>query len=357
MTSTDADAVLAKFRDYVTGPTRYANLLTVFELGIVAQLKATGPDGMTATQLAAVTGVSAHHVEQLLELPVKDGFIARAPRTGAYTLDGIARLTDEELARVMPWLHMVKEVCLRQLYHLTESVREGRIVGLEQLYGFTGNFYQASKAHPELHAAWEPVMHAVTGYIDPWFYSRLDLPAGARVIDIAGNTAQGAVLAQKYHGEKGIHVTCFDLPEKEDEALDNIAGAGVGDSCRFIGGDALAEIPKGFDVAMIKHFLDMWDHDNALRILRNTYEALPAGGRLIAMHLTYPEDGNAATADFFPAYFFGCTMAQGGPQKLSTWAAWIEEAGFKITGTVEQDMTTAPADTIPAHSIVYATKV
>ncbi|WP_279616550.1 hypothetical protein [Streptomyces cellostaticus] len=42
---------------------------------------------------------------------------------------------------------------------------------------------------------------------------------------------------------------------------------------------------------------------------------------------------------------------------MSTWAAWTEEAGFKVTRTVEQDMTTAPADTIPAHSIVYATKV
>ncbi|MEV6836321.1 methyltransferase [Streptomyces sp. NPDC051133] len=273
MPTNDADVVLAKFRDYITGPTRYATLLTVFELGIVAQLKAAGPDGMSAAQLAAVTGVSAHHVEQLLQLPVKDGFLARDPATGAYTLDGIARLSDAELARVMPWLHMIKEVCLRQLYHLTDSVREGRIVGLEKFYGFTGNFYQASKAHPELHRTWEPVMHAVTDYIDPWFYGRLDLPAGARVVDIAGNTGQGAILAQKYHGEKDIHVTCFDLPEKEDEALDNIAGAGLEDRCCFIGGDALAEIPRGFDVALIKHFLDMWDHDNALRVLRNTYEA------------------------------------------------------------------------------------
>ncbi|MFC9295004.1 methyltransferase [Streptomyces sp. NPDC057011] len=355
MTQHTKDGILAAFRDIIVGPTRFATLATVFELGIPAQIKAAGPDGMNAAQLAAVTGATAHTVEQLLTLPVKEGFVARAA-TGQYTLDGLALLDDEDLARITPWIGLVKEVCLRQVYRLTESVRTGEVVGLKELYGVEGNFYSNMLNLPGLHETWAKAMAQVTSVADPWLFSRLAFPQGARVLDVAGNTGQGAVLAHRYHPGKDLHVTCFDLPEKESQALANFKSAGVQDSCAFIGGDAFAGIPAGFDVITIKHFLDMWDRDSAVRILRNAYEALPAGGTLYAMHLVYPEAGGGSVEEFFPAYFLGCTMAQGGPQTSATYVSWIKEAGFTVESVTEQDTTAFPADTIPAHSVICATK-
>ncbi|WP_241740994.1 methyltransferase [Streptomyces sp. L2] len=352
-----SSAVLGTFRDYILGPTRFMNLMSCFELGIITNLTRFHPAGLTAQQIADATGTTAHNVEQLMQLPVKDGFLSYNEKTGTYALEGLGRLSEAELDRVLPWMSVVKEVCLRQLYYLTDSVRTGKIVGLEQLYGVTGNFYAAGEALPDLHVAWAKTMSQVSAFIDPWFFNQLDLPENAKVLDLAGNTGQGALLAHQHHPGKNLHVTCFDLPEKEAETLENFRTHGVEEHCSFIGGDAFAEVPRGFDIIMIKHFLDMWDRDSARRILDNVFESLDVGGKVIALSLTYPEDTIAdAVADFFPAYFLGCTMAQGGPQKLTTYTTWLKESGFDITNTITQDPATLTPDTIPIHSIICATK-
>ncbi|MDX3537516.1 methyltransferase [Streptomyces sp. MB09-01] len=355
MSQQTKDGVLRTLRDIIVGPTRFATIATIFELGIAAQLKTAGEEGMNAAQLAAVTATTAHNIEQLLQLAVKEGLVARS-ESGQYTSAGLALLDDGDLARITPWIGLVKEVCLRQVYHLTESVRSGEIVGLKELYGVEGNFYSNMLNLPSLHETWAKAMAQVTALADPWLFGRLDFPRGARVLDVAGNTGQGAVLAHRHHPDKDLHITCFDLPEKEGAALASFKEAGLEERCAFIGGDAFAAVPAGFDVITIKHFLDMWDRQNAVRILRNAHEALPAGGILYAMHLVYPEQGGGGVEEFFPAYFLGCTMAQGGPQKTAAYVAWIEEAGFTVTSVTEQDTTAFPADTIPAHSVICASK-
>ncbi|EST18938.1 methyltransferase [Streptomyces roseochromogenus] len=355
MSQHSKEQVLARFRDIVVGPTRFATIAAVFELGIPAQLKAAGSDGMHIKQLSAVTGVGAHNLAQLLELPVKEGLLAR-DGAGHYRLDGLGLLDHEDLARITPWLDLIKEVCLRQVYHLTESARTGRVIALKELFNVEGIFYSNMDKMPAQHAVWAKAMAQVTGLVDPWLFSQLDFAQDARVLDLAGNTGQGAILAHKYHPGKGLRVDCLDLPEKESEAVAAFKAAGLDGVCSFIGGDAFQPLPTGYDVIMIKHFLDMWDRQNAVKILTNAYEALPAGGTLYAVHLVFPEAGGSGVEEFFPAYFLACTMAQGGPQTSATYASWIAEAGFAIKSITEQDTTAFPADTVPVHSIICATK-
>ncbi|MCQ4085189.1 hypothetical protein NGB36_32675 [Streptomyces sp. RB6PN25] len=351
------DAVLAKFREYVLGPLRFMNLLSCFELGIVDVLKGNAGGGMTAVQIADATGIAPHSVEQMLYLLVKEDFVSFDESSASYALDGIKHLSDDDLGRVLPWMDMVKVVCLRQLYYLTESVRTGKVVGLKELYDFEGNFYEASTRYPELQASWGAMMDQVTGFIDPWFFGNLDLPDNAKVLDVAGNTGLGAVLAYRHKRVENLHVTCFDFPEKEAEALENFRAHGVQDHCSFIGGDVFDSVPKGFDVVMIKHFLDMFDKENVFRILKGVHEALDVGGQVYVLVPIYPEDvKSSCSVDFFPAYFLGCTMAQGGPQKISTYEQWMEACGFKVTKAVSQDISAMPPDVIPVHGIICGTK-
>jgi SAM-dependent methyltransferase len=350
-------AVLTRFREHMLGPLRFMNLLSCFELGIVDALRTDSGGEMTAEQIAEVTGLRAHAVEQMLWLLVKENFVAYDEASATYRLAGIKLLTDEDLGRVLPWMDMIKVVCLRQLYYLTESVRSGKVVGLKELYDFDGNFYEASTRHPELLKSWGGMMDAVTGFIDPWFHENLEVAQDARVLDMAGNTGLGAILALQHKRDRNIEVTCFDFAEKEAEARANFRAHGVEDRCSFIGGDVFDGVPKGFDIVMIKHFLDMFDKENVFRILRNVHEALDVGGQVVVLVPIYPEDVRVSSSvDFFPAYFYGCTMAEGGPQKVSTYEKWMEECGFTVTKVVSQDIRTMPADMIPVHGILCATK-
>ncbi|GAB2580501.1 hypothetical protein GCM10027168_11710 [Streptomyces capparidis] len=256
-------------------------------------------------------------------------------------------------------MNMIKVVALRQLFYLTDSARTGTLVGLKELYGAEGTLYGAVAKHQDLRESWATLMNAVTARIDPWFFDNDDIPSGAKVLDVAGNTDLGAIHTYKLKTSPGLRVTTFDLPERERECLENFKANGVDEHCSFIGGDVFEDIPTGFDVVLIKHFLDMFDKDDVFRILQGVSKSLEVGGQVHVMVPVYPEDIKDAdnyNVDFFPAFFIGCTMGQGGPQKLSTYRRWMEECGFTVTKAIAKDPTDIPQDVIPVPAILSATK-
>lgn len=355
MTTWDAKTtrVLSTLRDYMVGPTRFMNLLSCFELGIVDLLRKN--TRMTARELAESVGGTEAAIQQLLFLPVKEEFISFDEETGTYALDGLGLPSDDDFDRVLPWFEMIKVVCLRQLFHLSESVRTGTLVGLRELYGFEGTLYQATAEHEDLRVAWSGSMKSVTSAIDEWFFGNFDVPPGTKVLDVAGDTGLGAILARRYKPEENLTVACFDLPAKEAAALENFRAHGVADHCSFIGGDVFDGLPKGYDVVMIKHFLGMFGPENVVRIFDRVHEALEPGGELYILAPVYPEDlKSSCSVDFFPAYFLGATMGEGGPQKLSTYAKWLAEAGFEVVTAITQDSAAMPPDMLHVHGIIRA---
>jgi O-methyltransferase domain len=352
-----AEATLARFREYMVGPARFMTLLSCFELGVIDALRAT--PGMTAAQLGAAVGAKPDAVEQLLFLLVKEGFVGYDETSGAYTLDALAAVSEANLRRALTYMNMIKVVALRQLFYLTDSVRTGTLVGLKELYGAEGTLYGAVADHEDLRQSWATLMDTVTARVDPWFFGNIDVPSGGRILDLAGNTGLGAIHAYRHNATSGLRVTTFDLPAKEQQCLNNFKAHGVQEHCSFIGGDVFDGVPKGFDVVLIKHFLDMFDRDDVFRILEGVNQSLEIGGRVHVMVPVYPEDITDAdnyNVDFFPAFFIGCTMGQGGPQKLSTYTRWLTECGFTVTKTVTKEPADNPPDVIPVQAIISATK-
>ncbi|MFE9665399.1 methyltransferase [Microbispora bryophytorum] len=352
-----AEATLARFREYMVGPARFMNLLSCFELGIVDALRAN--PGMTADELGAAVGAKAAAVEQLLFLLVKEGFVAHDEASGAYTLDALAEVPEAELKGVVDFMHFIKVVTLRQLFYLTESARTGTLVGLRELYGFEGTLYEAAATHKDIGDPWSRVMNATTARIDPWFFDNIDVPPGSRVLDLAGNTGLGAIHTYKHKASPGLRVTTFDLPEREEDCLKNFREHGVEEHCSFIGGDVFDSIPKGFDVVLIKHFIDMWDKNDVLTILEGVNQSLEVGGQVHILVPIYPEnvkDTDNYTIDFFPSFFLGCSMGYGGPQKLSVYRGWLEAAGFTVTQAISKDPADLPPYALPVQAILSATK-
>ena len=351
------EATLARFREFMVGPARFMNLLSCFELGIIDALREN--PGVTAARLGDAVGVKPDAVEQLLQLLVKEGFVSYDEGSGAYSLDALAGVAKADLQRALNYMNLIKVIALRQVFYLTDSVRTGTLVGLNKLYGFDGNLYGAVAEHKDLREAFATVMDIVTARIDPWFFDNVDIPSGARVLDLAGNTGLGAIHTYQLKTSPGLRVTTFDLPEKEHECLQNFKDHGVEEHCSFIGGDVFESVPKGFDVVLIKHFLDMFDKGEVFKILGGVNRSLDVGGQVNIMVPVYPEnvkDSDNYNVDFFPSFFLGCTMGQGGPQKLSTYRGWLGECGFTVTKAMTKDPADLPPDVIPVQGILCATK-
>ncbi|MFI1726390.1 methyltransferase [Streptomyces sp. NPDC020489] len=333
-------------------------LVSVFELGIVDRLR--DRPGQTAAELGEAVGAKPDAVEQLLFLLVKEGFVAYDEASGAYTLDALAAVAESDLKRALAYMNLIKVTALRQLFYLTESVRTGTVVGLKELYGAEGTLYDAVADHQDLDDSWLKLMNTVTANIDPWFFAHIDIPAGSRVLDVAGNTGLGAIHTYRHKTSEGLKVTTFDLPDKEPRALANFRAEGLEEHLSFIGGNVFDEIPKGFDVVLIKHFLDMFDKDNVLRILQGVHDALEVGGQINILVPVYPEnikETDNYNVDFFPAFFIGAAMGQGGPQKLSVYQNLLEQAGFKVDQAITKDASEVPPDVIPVQAILSATKL
>jgi hypothetical protein len=350
-------ATLARFRDYLVGPSRFMTLLSCFELGLFDALRERGP--LSAQQLARHAGAKPDAVEQLLALMVKEGFVAHDEQAGVYRLDALAAVTRRELDAVLADLDMIKAVTLRQLYYLTQSVRSGTPAGLKELFGVDGDLYAALADLPELREPWAKLMNTVTAHVDPWFFATIDVPAGSRVLDLAGNTGLGAIHTYTMKKSPGLHVTNFDLPAKETESLANFRAHGLEEHCSFIGGDVFEKVPDGYDVVLIKHFLPMFDKSDVFRILKAVHASLEEGAQVHALVPVFPEDltdtGNY-TADFYPSFFIGCAMGQGGPQKLSTWAAWFTACGFTVTQAVTHDPADLPPHALTVEAVISAVK-
>ena len=352
-----AEDTLARFREYMVGPARFMNLLSCFELGIVDALRET--PGLTAEQLGKTAGAKPDAIEQLLHLLVKEGFVAYDEKTAGYSLDALGAVDKEDLDRALVFLDLVKITMLRQLYYFSESVRAGTVVGLKEIYGYEGTLFGAVAEHKDLRESWAVAMDVGTARVDPWFFDNIDVPKGAKVLDLAGNTGLGAINAYEHKASPGLTVTTFDLPEKEKECLENFRAHGVTEHCSFIGGDVFEKVPEGFDIVLIKHFLDMFDKNKVLQILSGVHSSLNTGGQVDILVPVYPEDirnTSNVDIDFFPAFFLGCTMGQGGPQKMSTYQSWLEECGFTVTKTVTQDLAAMPPGTFVVHGILSATK-
>jgi hypothetical protein len=351
------EATLARFREYMVGPARFMNLLSCFELGMIDTLREN--PGMTAAQLGDAVGATPDAVEQLLHLLVKEDFVSYDEGSSAYSLDALADVAKADLQRALTLMDMIKVVMLRQVFYLTDSVRTGTVVGLKELYDFEGNLYGAVAEHKDLRESWARLMDTVTARIDPWFFDNIDIPSGSQVLDLAGNTGLGAIHAYQLKKSLGLRVTTFDLPEKENECLENFRAHGVAEHCSFIGGDVFENVPKGFDVVLIKNFLDMFGKKEVFKILDGVNRSLSVGGQVNILVPVYPEnikDSDNYTVDFYPTFFLGCTMGQGGPQKLSTYRSWLEECGFRVTKGIAKDPADIPPDALPVHGILCATK-
>jgi hypothetical protein len=333
------------------------DLLSCFELGIVDTLREN--PGMTAAKLGEAVGAKTDAVEQLLHLLVKDEFVSYDKVSGGYSLDTLADVDNDGLQRVLAFMNMIKVCVLRQVFYLTESVRAGMVVGLKELYDFQGNLYDALAEHKDLRESWSTLMDTETASIDPWFFDNVDIPSGARVLDLAGNTGLGAILTYQLKTSPGLRVTTFDLPAKEKACLENFRVHGVAEHCSFIGGDVFEKVPEGFDVVLIKHFLAMFDKEEVLKIFDEVNKSLDIDGQVNLLVPIYPEnirESDARTVDFYPSFFLGCTMGQGGPQKLSTYQSWLEECGFTVTKVIAQDTADLAPDAFSVQAIVSARK-
>lgn len=136
----------------------------------------------------------------------------------------------------------------------------------------------------------ELMQKSMTGVSVPFMRAMMDgyvkgFDGVDRLVDVGGSSgACLKMIMERYpHVREGIN---FDLPEVVAKAP-NIPGV------THVGGDMFKSIPSG-DAIFMKWILTTWTDDECKVIMKNSYDALPEKGRLIACDPVLPEETDSS---------------------------------------------------------------
>src|SRR5262245_20014833 len=247
----------------------------------VADLLAEGPQ--TPETLAAKTGTHAGSLRRVLRLLASAGVFAEdadgrfeltpvgsALRSGPGSSRAAARL----FAGPMVWQ------CWGDL--LT-TVRTGE-PAFPRLFK-TGSFEYFAD-HPEEAAVFDEAMGSFTAMISDIVAATYDFSGMREVIDVAGG--DGRLLTGILRTYPDLRGTVFDLRRRAECAMRHIAGSGLPDRHRFVGGDCFEAVREGFDAYLLKHVIHDWDDARAVRILENCRRAMRPQAKLLIIEGVYP---------------------------------------------------------------------
>jgi hypothetical protein len=99
------------------------------------------------------------------------------------------------------------------------------------------------------------------------------------IIDVGGG--QGHIMAAILAAHPAPTATVFDLESTAALAREYLVSRGLADRCDAVGGDFLAEVPRGYGAYILKSILHDWDDAKATALLKNCRRAIPRDGRLL----------------------------------------------------------------------------
>jgi SAM-dependent methyltransferase len=171
-----------------------------------------------------------------------------------------------------------------------------------------------------------------------------DFTRARQIVDVGGG--DGSFLSTVLRAFPGSAGVVFDQPHLSDAAGKRIGAAGLGERCRFVGGDFLREVPSGGDVYLLKGVLHNWPDDQAVVMLRNCRRAMGAGGRLLLIEWVVP-GGDAP----HPSKFLDLAMlfVYGGRERTEEeYVALLTEAGLRINRILGSPTTLNVLEVVPA---------
>ncbi len=153
-----------------------------------------------------------------------------------------------------------------------------------------------------------------------------------RLLDIAGGSGIYACAAVAEHTELAAAV--FEKPPVDRVARRAIERHGMSDRVEVIAGDMFADdLPAGFDLHLFSNVLHDWGEATVAGLIEKSFEALPAGGRLVIhdAHLDADERGPLPVAEYSVLLMLS---SEGKCYSVSELERMLRSVGFEDVETI-----------------------
>ena len=258
-------------------------LLSAIEMELFTQLAGHPQDLET---LRARAGLHPRSARDFFDALVALGFLERSGGVYSNTPDSDAFLDKHKPSYVGGVLEMANARLYGFWNNLTEALRTGELQN--EAKGGGAPFFEELYADParlkQFAAAMSGISHGAALQIAAHF-EWADYNTFADIGCAQGDTAVQIALANPHLTGCG-----FDLPELGPIFEEYVEHHGIADRLRFVPGDFFAGEMPAADVLVMGHVLHDWGLDEKRTLIAKAYDALPAGGALIAYESIIDDD-------------------------------------------------------------------
>jgi hypothetical protein len=255
-------------------------LLTAVEFDVFTKL---ADRRITGAELGAELDLHPRAISDFFDALVAMRFLERegdGPSAKYFNTAAGAVYLDRGQPRYVGGILVMLNARLFKFWHnLPEALRTGRPQN-EIRDGQKGMFEELYDELPRL----EQFLGAMTGLSRinfEAFAAKFDFSRFKTLCDIGGATGLLSIEVAKAHPY--LRCISFDLPQVEPIARGHIAAAGLCDRVGTTSGDFFQDpLPKA-DIITMGMILHDWNLEKKMHLIRAAYDALPAGGALVAI--------------------------------------------------------------------------
>jgi hypothetical protein len=291
----------------------------------------------TLEQLATETGCDPDALERLLRFLVGLGLFHQVD--GRYQLGDMGRFMLQDspgsqwanarmTGRLVPaW---------QQIMH---SLKTGE-TGFHKAYG--NSLFEHLQQNQADEGLFDTAMTSVHGAETQAMLDSFDFSGFQCVADIGGGN--GSVLEGLLRSYPHMQGILFDSPNAAERAEVTMRSSVISERCRFVGGDFFKDIPISADAFLLRHILHDWSDTDAITILRNCRQALPAHGKVLIAEMILPDGDEPSPVPMFDLMML---VVAGGKERSVAAYSDILEAAELTLGNVTP--TASPVSIIEAR--------
>jgi SAM-dependent methyltransferase len=155
-----------------------------------------------------------------------------------------------------------------------------------------------------------------------------DFTKFTRILDVGGGT--GAMSIALCESFPKLEAIVFELPQNIKIAADFVKQKKLNGRVKTVGGDFQKDdLPENFDAALLANFMAVADAKSNIKLLKQIYEKLPAGGVCILSGWIIDDSHLAPQTSVLFCLEDICWNAPDVERSFKIYKSWLKEAGFK----------------------------
>jgi precorrin-6B methylase 2 len=300
-------------------------LLSAIELNLFSVL-ARGP--MTAAQIGDRLALHPRSLRDFLDALVSLQLLDRSGdgENQAYSNAGDAAVFLDKASPA--YLGGILEMSNARLYgfwgNLTEALRTGQPQS-EVKHGRAG-FFEAVYADESRLEQFLGAMAGIQLGAQKALAAKVDFKAAKTLCDVGGANGSLSITVAKAHP----HLSCmsFDLPVVAPVARRHVEAMDAAGRVKILSGDFFKDPLPTADVIVMGNVLHDWDESQKQMLVQKAFDALPAGGRFIAIENIIDDERRKNTFGLLMSLNMLIEVPGGFDYTGVQFDAWAKAAGF-----------------------------